>query len=129
MKTHPITDHVPEAELTAITPEGAARWLKQRGWRDVPTGDAAPCATIYAGPDYRACDNDAPVVLFPASNLFFYAKEVAHVVSYLGRHTKIPPRTIIAEMQADSRIVAELQRMSAKKAAAPTNRESGKVEP
>ena len=37
MKTYPITDHVPESELLAITQAGAERWLTAHGWtREAP---------------------------------------------------------------------------------------------
>jgi hypothetical protein len=112
MKTHPITDHVPEAELTAITPEGAARWLKQRGWTNV---GQATRGHWWVAPEHAADDYDAPTTLMPVAGLLDYAKATAEGVAHLAQATKVSPRTIIAEMQADSRIVAELQRMSAAK--------------
>lgn len=116
MKTYPITDHVPEAELLAITPEGAAWWLRNKGWAQVVDGNTD---RWRKGPGILTLvyDREEHVIC------------MAGLVQGIGRREGIPPRTIIAEMQADSRIVAELQRMAAKKAAAPTNRESGKVEP
>lgn len=85
MKTHPITDHVPESELLAITPEGAARWLARHGWVDCN-------AVVFRGD----------------------ARRVAAMVSEVAASSGRGPRDIIAEMQADSRIVAECARIAGK---------------
>jgi len=104
MKTHPITDHVPESELTAITPEGAARWLTGKGW----THDGAGFMGEWfsAEPGVLACVPSGDVQ---------YANRVAALVGRVADHMKLSPRTIIAEMQADSRIAAECARMAGRR--------------
>ena len=74
MKTYPITDHIPESELTAITPEGAARWFVRHDW------------VLFAGqwPD---------------------AGVLAREVEDVAKVHRISPRQVIAEMQADTRII------------------------
>lgn len=100
MKTYPITDHVPEAELLAITPEGAARWLKQRGWTNV---GQATRGHWWVAPGYSANNLDAPAALLPVAGLLDYAKGTAEAIGDIARAVKVPPRTIIAEMQEASR--------------------------
>ena len=107
MKTHPITDHVPEAELLEITRDGAARWLLRHEWE----WDGACMVTGNAA---------QPYVVMPRDELEDRVRRTVNMVVTVAVHHRMSPRTIIAEMQADSRIVAELQRMAAKKAAGPT---------
>ena len=109
MKTYPITDHVPESELTAITPEGARRWLERKGWKYSGRGAVGDWFSMSQG----------VLAAVPSSDVQ-YASRIAALVERVAGHMKLSPRTIIAEMQSDSRIVAELQRMSAKKEEGPT---------
>lgn len=112
MKTHPITDHVPESELTAITPEGAARWLTQRGWTRI---GQATRGHWWLAPGYVETNLDAPAALLPVADLLDYAKSTAAAITDIVRAVKVSPRAIIAEMQSDSRIAAECARLAAKK--------------
>ena len=112
MKTFPITDHVPESELAAITPEGAARWLTQRGWTRV---GQATRGHWWLAPGHVEIEHDATAALLPVAGLLDYAKSTAAAITDIAREAKVSPRTIIAEMQADSRIAAECARMASKK--------------
>lgn len=83
MKTYPIADHIPEPELLAITPDGAARWLERHGWGSW---------VVNAEVEPQEC-----------------LERLADLVGELARHHGRGPRAIIAEMQADSRIMAALR--------------------
>lgn len=109
MRAYPITDHVPEAELLAVTSGGARRWLGQRGWQGIPCPDRG---WWYIGPKAQLLDYDAPTVLVPDDGVRDYALRVAQMVEALADVTEAPARAILATMQADSRIVAECQRMA-----------------
>ena len=100
MKTHPITDHVPEAELLEITRDGAARWLLRHGWE----WDGACMVTGAAA---------VPWVVMPIEGTGYRNQREAEVVQKVAAHHRKGAGEVIAEMQADSRIVAELARMSA----------------
>lgn len=112
MKSYPITDYVPEDELTAITPDGAARWLTARSWTHI---GQATRGHWWIAPGYVETNHDAPAALLPVADLLDYAKSTAAAIGDIAREAKVSPRTIIAEMQADSRIAAECARMAGKK--------------
>jgi hypothetical protein len=107
-----IRDRVPDAELTTITPEGAARWLTRKGWRAI---GQATRGSWWIAQDHADDDYDAPTALIPCAGLLDHAVSVASAVEHLSWALSIPPRTIIAEMQADSRIVTECARIAGKK--------------
>ena len=109
MKTYPITDHIPEPDLLAITPDGAARWLLRNGWE----WDGACMVTGNAA---------IPYVVMPKDGAEDRAKRTARMVEKVAAHHRKTVDAVIAEMQADSRIVAECTKMSlrAPKQAQPT---------
>jgi hypothetical protein len=109
--TYPITDHVPEAELLAVTSGGARRWLTTRGWKGIPCPDRG---WWYVEQGSALDDYDAPTVLVPEDGVKDYALRVAQLMECLAYITKAPARAILATMQADSRIVAECAKMAAK---------------
>jgi len=102
MKTHPITDHIPESELLAITPDGAARWLTAHGWE----WDGACMVTGNAA---------IPYVVMPKDDAEDRAKRTARMVEKVAAYHRKSAGDIIAEMQADSRIAVECARMAGKK--------------
>lgn len=107
MKTHPITDHVPESELTAITPEGAARWLTAHAWLLLWDRHGSTRWASGISPMQR--------ISTPTAGVVDYAEMMATAVERVAFVYGKSPRTIIAEMQADSRIAAECARMAGKK--------------
>lgn len=102
MKAFDIVSRVPESELLEITRDGAARWLLRHGWE----WDGACMVTGAAA---------VPWVVMPIEGTGYRNQRVAEMVQKVAAHHRKGAGEVIAEMQADSRIVAELQRMSAKK--------------
>lgn len=115
MKTHAITDHVPESELLAITPEGAARWLTRKGL-------VKGTIRHKRGDWYTSNDKGRSILLVTTGGA-----GIVETIEDAHKRWGIPPRTIIAEMQADSRIVAECARIVARSPnpAQPTENKGG----
>jgi hypothetical protein len=109
VKTYPITDHIPEPEFLAITPDGAARWLRNHDWyRIVVTRTQVEYSRIDISNVYRLDSTNVSVRLPPAGEAD-YVRSMAEVVMVVAHVARSGPRTIIAEMQADSRIMAALR--------------------
>lgn len=108
MKTYPITDHIPEPEILAITPDGAARWLERHGWTRYGRHGAGWCAPGNTEPDVSM----PPI--WPGTGFGDYTLErgLTHLtmaLSEVARRHGRGPREVIAEMGADSRIMAALR--------------------
>lgn len=86
MKTYPITDHVPESELLAITQAGVERWLTTHGW-------------TREGLEWRCV-----LSAFPKQGNGDPVGQLAYAVEVIAFRSSRSPRAIIAEMQADSRM-------------------------
>lgn len=109
MKTHPITDHVPETDILAITPDGAARWLERHGWtRYGRQGRAWWCAPGNTEPD-ASLPSIWPGTGFGDYTLEHGLRHLGMMLSDVARRHGRGPREVIAEMQGDSRIVAALR--------------------
>lgn len=107
MKLYPITDHIPESDILAITPDGAARWLERHGWTRCE-GRAWWCAPGNTEPDVFMPS------IWPGAGIGAYTfehgmKQLVTVLSDVARRHGRGPREIIAEMQGDSRIMAALR--------------------
>lgn len=89
-RTYPITDHVSESELVAITQAGAERWLKSHGW----TRESG----LYVSP------RDIVTIQRPRD-----IGRIVSAVAVLAEFHRMSPRKVIAEMQADSRIADALR--------------------
>lgn len=108
MKLYPITDHIPESDILAITPDGAARWLERHGWTRNPW-----CDRVWSAPGSPHNDACLPSI-WPGTGIGAYTLEhgmeqLVTALSIVARRHGRGPREVIAEMQGDSRIMAALR--------------------
>lgn len=102
MKTYDLIDRVTEQELLAVTLDGAHRWFGRNGWKSDGTG--------LSGEWFRP-PVDGVLVCLPNGHA---PAQLCAMLNRIADYLDRPARTVLDEMTTDSRIVAEIGRVTGK---------------